>query len=65
MSVEDLKKAVASLSPEKLAKFRAWFAAFDAKLWDQQFEDDAKSGKLDKLVEESEKDFLAGRYREL
>ena len=65
MSVEELEKAVASLSPEKLARFRAWFAAFDAKLWDRQIEEDAKSGKLDKLVEESEKDFRAGRSREL
>ena len=65
MSVEELEKAVAELSPDKLAKFRAWFEEFEAARFDAQIEADAKSGKLDKLVEESEKDFRAGRYREI
>ena len=26
--------------------FRDWFARFDAELWDQQIEADAKSGKV-------------------
>jgi len=65
MSVEELEKAVAELPPDKLAKFRAWFEAFDAELWDRQIEEDAKNGKLDKLVEKSEADFRAGRVRDL
>jgi hypothetical protein len=65
MSVDELEKAVAALPADKLAKFRAWFEEFAADAWDCQIEADAKSGKLDKLVEESEEDFRAGRYREL
>lgn len=65
MSVEELEKAVADLPPDKLAKFEAWFEKFVADAWDKQIERDAQNGKLDKLIEDSEKDFRAGRYREI
>jgi hypothetical protein len=65
MSVEDLEKAVAKLPPDQFASFREWFEAFASNQWDRQIERDAKNGKLDKLIEESEADFRAGRYREL
>ena len=65
MSVEELEKAVADLPSDQLAKFRAWFEEFEAARFDAQIEADAKSGKLDKLIEKSEEDFRAGRYREI
>lgn len=65
MSVEELEKAVAELPPELLAKFRTWFEEFEAARFDAQIEADAKNGKLDKLIEKSEEDFRAGRYREI
>ena len=65
MSVEELEIAVAELPPDKLAKFRAWFEEFEAARFDAQIEADAESGKLDKLIEKSEEDFRAGRYREI
>ncbi|MDE2134334.1 MAG: hypothetical protein KGM97_01060 [Alphaproteobacteria bacterium] len=65
VTVEQLKEAVEKLPPEKFARFRAWFEEFAAAAWDRQIEQDAKSGKLDKLIAESEEDFRAGRYREL
>jgi hypothetical protein len=51
-TVEDIEKAVAKLTPEQLAKFRAWFDEFDARLFDARIERDAKSGKLDGLAED-------------
>jgi hypothetical protein len=65
MSVEELEKAVAELPPELLARFRTWFEEFEAARFDTQIEADAKNGKLDKLIEKSEEDFRAGRYREI
>ncbi|MBV8798766.1 MAG: hypothetical protein JOY77_04550 [Alphaproteobacteria bacterium] len=65
MSVEELEKAVANLPREQLATFCEWFEAFVADEWDRQMEEDAKSGKLDKLFAESEADFRAGRVRDL
>lgn len=48
--LEELEKRIRNLGPEDLAKFRAWFAEFDHALWDRKIESDAKSGKLDRLV---------------
>ena len=49
--LEAIEKKVSGLSPEELAKFRHWFAEFDAAAWDRQIERDAKAGKLDALDE--------------
>jgi hypothetical protein len=63
--VEKIEKAVAHLSRKDLARFRAWYDEFEAKVWDQQFEEDVQAGKLDKLADEAVKDFHAGRCTEL
>jgi hypothetical protein len=44
---KDLERRVKKLSPEELARFREWFADFDAQAWDRQFEADVEAGKLD------------------
>ncbi len=64
-SVEDIEKAVTELTPEQLAKFRAWFEEFDARLFDESIERDAKAGKLDKLAEDALRAHREGRSREL
>ena len=63
--VLEIENAVKRLSEQELARFREWFEEFDAQLWDEQFERDAKSGKLDKLADEAIKNFRAGKYKEL
>jgi hypothetical protein len=65
MTIEDLEKAVSKLPPDQLAKFRAWFEAFDAARFDQKIERDAKAGKLDRLADQAVADFRQGRTREL
>lgn len=64
-AVKDIQEAVAHLSADDLARFRSWFEDFDAKIWDEQFEDDAKAGRLDALADRVLADFRAGRYEEL
>ena len=64
-TVEDIEKAVARLSPDELAKFRAWFEEFEAERFDRRIERDAKSGKLDPLADEALAEFRAGHTREL
>ncbi len=64
-TIEDIEKAVAKLTPEQLAKFRAWFDEFQARLFDDQIERDAKAGKLDKLADEALRAHREGRSREL
>jgi hypothetical protein len=62
--IEDIEKAVEQLSAEELAKFRAWFEEFDARLFDAKIECDAKAGKLDKLMAEARANHEAGRREE-
>jgi hypothetical protein len=60
-TVQEIKEAVSDLSPDKLAAFRAWFAEFDAMLWDRQLEADVASGRLDQLGDEALQDLREGR----
>ncbi|MGM4907844.1 hypothetical protein AB8B21_19650 [Tardiphaga sp. 866_E4_N2_1] len=64
-NVEDIEKAVESLPPAELERFRAWFEAFEAERFDRQIEADALSGRLDRLAEEALKAHRDGRTREL
>jgi len=50
IAIEELEDVIMHLPQGKLKKFRAWFAEFDAKVWDEQIEKDALSGKLDALA---------------
>ena len=50
MTIQEIEQAITELSPEELAHFREWFEEFDAQVWDEQFERDARSGKLDNLT---------------
>ncbi|MEI6329662.1 MAG: hypothetical protein WCP16_10550 [Pseudanabaena sp. ELA645] len=51
--LKEIEKAVSQLSPQDLREFRHWFTEFDAEAWDQQFERDVATGKLDKLAEKA------------
>ncbi len=64
-AVQELQSIVSQLSAEELARFREWFDKFDAEVWDRQFEDDAKSGKLDQLANQAIADFQAGKCKQL
>jgi len=63
-TVEEIEKAVTKLSPEQLAKFRAWFEEFQARQFDEQIERDAKSGKLEELMAKARDNHRAGRREE-
>jgi hypothetical protein len=63
--VEQLERRIENLTAEEFAKFRAWFVEFDARIWDQQIEADAKAGKLDGLIAQALADYKAGKAREL
>ena len=50
IKIREIEKAVSSLPAKDLVAFRGWFQKFDATKWDRQFENDARSGKLDRLA---------------
>ena len=64
-SVQDIENAVRGLTADELARFRQWFAEFDAARWDQQIEQDAASGRLYALANEALDDLRAGRCTDL
>jgi len=65
MTIEDIEKAVARLSPEELAKFRAWFDEFEAQRFDRKVERDIGAGGLDRFADDALAEHRAGRSREL
>ena len=56
MSITEIKQAIRELSPEELMRFHAWFEEYCAEVWDKQIETDVKSGRLDKLIAETEEE---------
>ncbi len=63
--VEAIEQQIAKLSADELAAFRRWYAAFDAEVWDRQFEADVKAGKLDALAEKALRARSSGQSKPL
>jgi hypothetical protein len=64
-TVREIEDAVRRFASEDLAAFRAWFAEFDAEVWDRQLEADVAAGRLDALAEEALTDLREGRCSDL
>ena len=64
-TIQEIEEAVANLPDAERDKFRAWFTEFDAAAWDREFEQDAQSGKLDRLADQALEDLAQGRCSEL
>jgi hypothetical protein len=63
--VEEIEKAIGSLSSEEIVRLRAWFDELEAWMFDERIERDAKAGKLDELAARALTDHKAGSSREL
>jgi len=64
-SVQEIEEAVLKLANSDLIRFRAWFDKYDQEAWDEQFEKDVKSGKLDASGDQAVADFKAGKCKEI
>ncbi len=64
-TLQDIEEAVVHLPNPDLGKFRTWFAQFDAEVWDREFEDDAKTGMLDRFADKVLRDLSDGGCAEL
>ncbi len=64
-TVKEIEDAVASLSPDDLSRFSAWFADFAAAVWDEQIAADARNGKLDALADDAITSLRNGQCTEL
>lgn len=64
-TVAEISGAVKRLPKRELARFRKWFADYDAAVWDRRLIADAESGKLDALAREAHREHRAGRTKSL
>jgi len=65
ITVEEIKKAIASLPEKEYVSLRKWFSEKDWEKWDKKIEKDSKAGKLDFLIEEALNEKKIGRLRDL
>ena len=65
LQLPDIIKEVAGLPKVQLKEFRSWFEKFDAPEWDNQFEKDVASGKLDGIANRAVSDFKKGKFKKL
>ena len=63
--LEELERAVASLTAEEYREFRRWFLERDWEQWDRQIEENSRGGKLDFLVTEAFEAKQQGKLEEL
>lgn len=60
-TVAEITGAVKRLPKKDLARFRKWFAEYDAAVWDRQLESDVAAGRLDEMMREAQRDHRTGR----
>ena len=65
ITVEEIKKAIDSLSDKEYVSLRNWFSEKDWEKWDKKIVKDSKAGKLDFLIEEALNEKKRGLLREL
>ena len=64
-TVKEIEKAIEHLPLKGLSQFRSWFEEFESASWDQQFETDARNGRLDLFVNEAKGEYKAGKTASL
>jgi len=64
-TISEIENAIRKLPEEDLVELRAWFAEYDAEVWDRQFQRDVAEGRLDALAEEALRDRREGRCTDL
>lgn len=65
MSVKEIEVPIAQLSAKDLAELMEWLANYHAQMWDKQIEEDLEAGRLDVLLDDVDKEYMAGMGRPL
>jgi len=64
-TVADIEKAISALPVQDARSVASWLGEYLEDKWDRQIEEDAKTGKLDKLADEALAEYNAGKARPL
>lgn len=65
MTVNEIEHAISELPHSEIVELSVWFEEFESRLWDEQIEDDARSGRFEKLIDQAKADYDAGRCKSL
>ena len=65
MTLQLLEKSISELPPDQLSAFHEWFHDFDANKWDEQFDRDVATGRLDRLADDAIADHRTGKSTKL
>ena len=63
--VQVVEQEVKKFDKASLIAFRNWFRKYDAAAWDDQIENDVRSGKINKLAREALRSHKTGKTKEL
>ena len=63
--IHAIRKAIETLSEDEYVQLRQWFYERDWKKWDQEIENDSKSGRLDFLIQEAFDQKRQGKLKDL
>jgi hypothetical protein len=61
MDVQEIESAISQLPRAQVAELATWFEQFHAQLWDAQIEQDVRDGRLDSVLEQTQRDLDSGR----
>lgn len=66
-TVEEIKAAIATLSPDQRAELEDWLVQSQQEDddWDRQMRADVKAGRLDTLLEQVDREIDQGKTRDL
>lgn len=62
-SLPEIEQAIMRLSKDDIYKLSDWLQTYLNNSWDRQIEADAKSGRLDKLLQQVNKDIDNNRVK--
>jgi hypothetical protein len=65
IKLEQIQASIETLSPDDVARLRAWLEELDARLFDEKIARDAAAGKLDDMAQSALAAHKAGLTREL
>ena len=65
MQSQHIIDEIRKLPREELKSLFKWIEEYEQEIWDQEFEEDALSGNLDKLANRALDDFRSGKCKEL
>ena len=65
MGIQEIETAITKLSVKQLIELSDWLEEYQARVWDQQIEDDPEAGRLDKVLAEADAEYVATRMTSL